>query len=379
VMNVGLYDRRVHAKCLAIFQAQIHRCLHDQLIDGLQRFRSQPVEGTVEGIVPRHRLAVEIRELAQRVPVGDPFAQLAEIPVLDALQDQGAQHLLWGQSIATGPGIFQAALQITSYCLDHLFVVVKKIADALQQRLQQNALLQQLPIGETDLRLRSSRHGSVLPFFRGLFPLPFQGFHITRCGLVEQLLQSTPVVHTAAYLRHKFFGNINRKTASFQATIQDVARMLFARQAGGAVLANARTAAQAERAKNGVPEAFHLILEPAPDIGGRFGLDRFHVLCVPHATHTCQEKNEQINRKNARNAWFYAVFRVSRQKLARAVDALILALHDDTTTSELNWVRMEAAWAPGEIGDARAIPALQQVARETNNLDQPGNTARAAL
>jgi len=54
-------------------------------------------------------------------------------------------------------------------------------------------------------------------------------------------------------------------------------------------------------------------------------------------------------------------------------------LHDDTTTSELNWVRMEAAWALGEIGDARAIPALQQVARETNNLDQPGNAARAAL
>src|SRR5437879_4086232 len=117
MMNVSLYDRRVHPKPLAIFQAHIHRCLHHQLIDGLQRLRSQPVKGTVEGIVLRHRLTVEIRELPQRVAVSDPFAQLAEIPILDALEDQGAQHLLWGQSIATGPGIFQAALQITSYRL----------------------------------------------------------------------------------------------------------------------------------------------------------------------------------------------------------------------------------------------------------------------
>jgi hypothetical protein len=36
-MNVGLYDRRVHAKFLAIFQTQIHCRLYDQLIDGLQR------------------------------------------------------------------------------------------------------------------------------------------------------------------------------------------------------------------------------------------------------------------------------------------------------------------------------------------------------
>jgi len=65
-------------------------------------------------------------------------------------------------------------LQIALYGLDHLFVVVKKIGDGLQKWLQQNALLQQLPLGETDLRLRSSRHGSVLRFFRGLVPFPFQ-------------------------------------------------------------------------------------------------------------------------------------------------------------------------------------------------------------
>src|SRR5947208_11762928 len=44
----------------------------------------------------------------------------------------GAQNLLWGQSVATGPGILQTSLQIAPYGLDHLFVVVQKIGDALQ-------------------------------------------------------------------------------------------------------------------------------------------------------------------------------------------------------------------------------------------------------
>jgi hypothetical protein len=43
--------------------------------------------------------------------------------------------------------------------------------------------------------------------------------------------------------------------------------MLFSRQASGAVLADTRTASQAERAKNGGPEALRLILKPTPDIG----------------------------------------------------------------------------------------------------------------
>src|SRR2546421_616082 len=68
--------------------------MHNQLIEGLQRLRSQSVKGTVESTVLRHRLAVEIRELTQRVAVSDPFAQLAKIPILDPFEDQGAQHLL---------------------------------------------------------------------------------------------------------------------------------------------------------------------------------------------------------------------------------------------------------------------------------------------
>ena len=45
---------------------------------------------------------------------------------------------------------------------------------------------------------------------------------------------------------------------------------------------------------------------------------------------------------------------------ARAVDLLIAGVHDKE-----NWVAIESAWALGEIGDTRAVPALQQIVRET--------------
>ena len=93
-MNVGLYNCRVDAKFLAIFQARIHGRLHHQLIDGLQRLGSQPMKGAVKRIVLGHRLAVKIRELTQGVAVGDPLAQFAVIPILDAHEDEGAQNLL---------------------------------------------------------------------------------------------------------------------------------------------------------------------------------------------------------------------------------------------------------------------------------------------
>jgi hypothetical protein len=57
------------------------------------RLGGQPVKGTIERVVLRHRSAVEVRELAQGVAVGDPFAPFAIIPTLDPHEDQGTQHL----------------------------------------------------------------------------------------------------------------------------------------------------------------------------------------------------------------------------------------------------------------------------------------------
>src|ERR1700751_3330493 len=60
--------------------------------------------------------------------------------------------------------------------------------------------------------------------------------------------------------------NVHGKTASFQAPIEDVARVLLAGLTGAAVFAHARAAAQAKRAQNGGPEVGRLALEPAQDI-----------------------------------------------------------------------------------------------------------------
>jgi hypothetical protein len=54
--------------------------------------------------------AEELGELPQGIAISDAFAQLAVVPVFDAHQGQGAQHLRRIQSVAAGGGVFQAVL-----------------------------------------------------------------------------------------------------------------------------------------------------------------------------------------------------------------------------------------------------------------------------
>ena len=115
--------------------------------------RRQPIEAAIECIVLGHRLAVEISELAQHQSVGDPFAQLAIVPVLDAHENQRAQDLLRRQPAATAPRLLQTSHQIAPDPLDHLLLVVKEVGNRLQQRLQTHALPHQFPIGKADLSL----------------------------------------------------------------------------------------------------------------------------------------------------------------------------------------------------------------------------------
>jgi len=174
-MNVRLHDSAVHPECVAIFQAEIHRRVHHQLIDGFHRLRSQPMKGAVKRMMFGHRLAIEFRELAQRVSVGDAFPEFAIIPVLDALQYEERRTCEGVNPLRPVAG-FLASFQIPSYRLDHLFVLIQKVGDALQQWFQRDALLEQLPIGETDLGFRSSWHSSVLLFFRRLISFSLQRF-----------------------------------------------------------------------------------------------------------------------------------------------------------------------------------------------------------
>ena len=83
-----------------------------------------------------HRQTIEVRELAQRASVGNPLAQFAVIPVLDAHENQRAKDLLRRQAAATSLGFLQAPRQIAAYLLDHVLLVLKKIGNGLEQRLK---------------------------------------------------------------------------------------------------------------------------------------------------------------------------------------------------------------------------------------------------
>src|SRR6478609_3038194 len=74
MMNVGLHHRGVDTQLLAVFQSELDRRLHHQIIDRLERLGREPIEAAVERIVSRHWQTIEVRELAQCASVGNPLA-----------------------------------------------------------------------------------------------------------------------------------------------------------------------------------------------------------------------------------------------------------------------------------------------------------------
>src|SRR5205823_8157202 len=98
-------------------EAELDGGLDHSLIDRLHGGWGKPIEGTVESIMQRNAVAVEVRKGAQSMAVVDAFAQLAIIPIFDAHEDKRAQGLRRGNPVATGVGVLQPAHQI----LAHLF------------------------------------------------------------------------------------------------------------------------------------------------------------------------------------------------------------------------------------------------------------------
>jgi hypothetical protein len=126
MMNVSLDYRGVDAQLGAILQAKRDRGLNHQVVDRCERLRRQPIETAVERVVFGHRIPVEIGKLTQRHTVGDPFTQLAIIPILDAHQNQRAQHLRRRQSAATRARLLQTTHQIASHPLGHLMPAIQE-------------------------------------------------------------------------------------------------------------------------------------------------------------------------------------------------------------------------------------------------------------
>jgi hypothetical protein len=114
-----------------------------------------------------------------------------------------------------------------------------------------------------------------------LVPLSLQSLDVTRRGLVEQLLQSAPVLQAAKYFRHEFLRHIDGEPTFLQPAIEDITGVLFTGGTRGAVGPQAASASEAEGAEQSGLEGFGLILKPAADIGGRFVRVSFHVLYVP--------------------------------------------------------------------------------------------------
>src|ERR1700704_640982 len=274
----------------------------------------EPGEAAVECIVSRHRQTIEVRELAQCASIGNPLAQFAIVP--DAHKNQRAQDLLRRQAAATSPGVLQAPCQIAADLFDHVLLVVKKIGNGLQQRLKPQTLTHQFPIGKTDLSLHCSRHRSALVDLLRFGALSLQRFDVSRCRLVQQILQRAPVVQTALHLRNQLLRNIDRNATPFRAIVKHIALMLFARQTSCAVRANAPTAPQAQRAEKRRPQNRTLALQPAHDVRGRFRINTIHERHVSTDTRTRQEN---CSRKLRETRYFkgYHAFR-DRNELGKS-------------------------------------------------------------
>src|SRR5262245_46259068 len=177
----------------------------------------------------------------------------------------------------------------------------RKSENGLQQWLKTQALTHQFPIGKTDLSLCCPRHRSALVGLLSFGALSLQRFDVSRCGLVQQILQSASIIQTALHLRNKLLRNVNRNATPLRAIVQHVALMLFTRQTSRAVRANAPTAPQAQRAKKRRPQNRSFALQPAHDIRRRFRINMPHVKHVSTDTRTYQEND---SRKTAKNPLF---------------------------------------------------------------------------
>jgi hypothetical protein len=122
------------------------------------------MERATEGIVFGNLLmAAEIGEQTQQVAIGDGFAKFAQIPVLDAHEQETAQHLAWSQSVAAAVGTLETAYKIGTNVLDEFLVLVEKISDGLEFGIEPDALLLELQVDETELGLIVTGHAEQPP------------------------------------------------------------------------------------------------------------------------------------------------------------------------------------------------------------------------
>src|SRR3990167_4557365 len=147
-MDVRLHHGGVDAELGAVLEAERDRGLDHGVVEGAHRGGREAGEGAVERVVPGHRLAVEGREAAQRVAVGDALAQFTEIPGLHPLEHEGPEDLGGAQAVAPRSGALEPADQIVVDERHELRVLVEEVGEGVQGRLQREPVGLQFEIGE---------------------------------------------------------------------------------------------------------------------------------------------------------------------------------------------------------------------------------------
>ena len=112
-----------------------------------------------------------------------------------------------------------------------------------------------------------------------------QSLGVANGSLAKQFLEFPTVVERPLHIGNEVIGDIDGQSPSLQPDVEEMAGVLLPPQAGLAVLTNAGTPAQAERAQSCRPEIRGLALEPLLNICGGFFWSS-HVVRIIHGIRT---------------------------------------------------------------------------------------------
>ena len=202
-----------------------HSRLHHEFIHGLQSLGSQSVKGAVEGTALRHRPGRGNPGTAQGVSVRDPFAQFTIVQSLTRIRIR--ERKTCTESIHR-----DRWRDFSDHVSDRPVPPQSSLRGGRENWRWPAAGARARFLVASTLHPRhrsvASRPGALIPpLSSNLVPRLLQSLEISRSGLVQQFLQSTPVVQPAPNFGHQFLRHIKGKPAPLLAAVEDIAGVLF--------------------------------------------------------------------------------------------------------------------------------------------------------
>jgi hypothetical protein len=130
-VDVGCDHGCVLAQLADVADTHLQHGVDDRFIEPVNRLWAKPIEVPVKGAVVRDGGSEELGEDPQGVAVGDALTQLAQVPVLDARQDEGAQHLSRADPVAPRSWALETPNEVGVDPVDEISVAIEKVGDAL--------------------------------------------------------------------------------------------------------------------------------------------------------------------------------------------------------------------------------------------------------